>query len=315
MVGRAEGRDLIVTDDEELAFLLGSIPPKVFIGARWSSRLSAKLLPTITATATFTVRDPAPAERLKSALSEFKATVRSTSGPDGIRLSGHVGSENFNMNPTLFVIAIRGTSLTGVASVHIRTAAKEGLIKQRSAQKASIAFVRPFRTSSSSDIRFVGTAEHASQRQLSALAEGLDPAALTGWEVAYKTEGSQVGRLSSMCGIEECEVLHLPGRGIKRCEHLVATGNGDTGGMIEHAPVKLAVHEHNDDGLVGVNCVARRDELDGRATSRQHCNPRARAHSPGDRGRASYPTGRARQLLTGQRDPDGRGSRTKRREG
>jgi hypothetical protein len=125
-----------VTDDEELAFLLGSIPPKFLVGAKWSSRLSAKMLPTITATATFTVRDPAPAERLKSALSEFKATVHSLSGPDGIRLSGHVGSGNFNMNPTLFVITISGTRLTDVASVHMRAAAKEGLIKQRSAQKA-----------------------------------------------------------------------------------------------------------------------------------------------------------------------------------
>jgi hypothetical protein len=40
------------------------------------------------------------------------------------------------MNPTVFVIAIRDTSVTGVANVHIRTAAKEGLIRQRSAQKA-----------------------------------------------------------------------------------------------------------------------------------------------------------------------------------
>jgi hypothetical protein len=53
----------------------------------------------LTATTTLAVRDPAPAERLKSALSEFKATVAPTSGPDGIRLSGHVGSGNFNMNP------------------------------------------------------------------------------------------------------------------------------------------------------------------------------------------------------------------------
>ena len=125
-----------MTDEEELASLLGSIPPKVFIGARWSSRLVAKMLPTVTATATFKVRAPAPVERIKSALADLQATVESTPRADGIKLSGHLGSGHYNLNPTLFVIAITDTPLTGVASVHIRTAAKEGLIKQRSAQKA-----------------------------------------------------------------------------------------------------------------------------------------------------------------------------------
>ena len=96
-----------------------------------------------------------------------------------------------------------------------------------------------------------------SKRHLSALAEALDPAALTRREGAYGTEGPQIGSLPSMCGIEECEVLHLSGRGIKRCEHLVATGNGDASGMRERTPVKLAMHEDDDDGLVGVNRVTR----------------------------------------------------------
>jgi hypothetical protein len=69
-------------------------------------------------------------------LRDLKATVRSEENADGVRLSGHLGSGYRNMSPTVFVIAIRDTSVTGIASVHIRTAAKEGLIKQRSAQKA-----------------------------------------------------------------------------------------------------------------------------------------------------------------------------------
>jgi hypothetical protein len=55
---------------------------------------------------------------------------------DGVRLSGHLGSGFRNMNPTVFVIAISDISVTATANVDIRTAAKEGLIKQRSAQKA-----------------------------------------------------------------------------------------------------------------------------------------------------------------------------------
>jgi hypothetical protein len=125
-----------VTDDEELAFLIGSIPPKIFIGARWSSRLTAKMLPTVTATATFTVRAPAPVERIEAALSDLHAMVDSTPDADGVRLFGHLGSGHYNLNSTLFVMTIRDTTLTGVATVRIRTAAKEGLIKQRSAQRA-----------------------------------------------------------------------------------------------------------------------------------------------------------------------------------
>lgn len=136
-MGLAELMDgRIVTDDEELASLLGSIPPKVFIGARWSSRLVARMLPTVTATATFTVRAPAPVERIKSALADLQATVDSTPQADGVKLSGHLGSGHYNLNPTLFVVAISDSPVAGIARVHIRTAAKEEMIKQRSAQKA-----------------------------------------------------------------------------------------------------------------------------------------------------------------------------------
>jgi hypothetical protein len=93
-------------------------------------------MPTVSATTTFTVQTPAPAERIEKALSDLRATVDAVPQADGVRLSGHLGSGFRNMNPTVYVIAIRDTSVRGTASVHIRTAAKEGLIKQRSAQKA-----------------------------------------------------------------------------------------------------------------------------------------------------------------------------------
>jgi hypothetical protein len=124
-----------VTEDEELAALAAAMIPRVFFAARWSAGLAAKLLPTVSATATFTVQTPAPAERIETALADLRATVESAPQADGVKLFGHLGSGFHNMNPTLFVIAITDTSVTGIASVHIHTAAKEGLIKQRSAQK------------------------------------------------------------------------------------------------------------------------------------------------------------------------------------
>ena len=124
-----------MTEDEELAALSAAMIPRFFFAARWSAGLTAKLLPTVSATATFTVQTPAPADRIKTALAHLRATVDVVPQPDGVRLAGHLGSGFRNMIPTVFVIAIRDTSVTGTASVHIRTAAKEGLIKQRSAQK------------------------------------------------------------------------------------------------------------------------------------------------------------------------------------
>jgi hypothetical protein len=124
-----------MTEDEELAALSAAMIPRFLFAARWSVGLTAKLLPTVTATATFTVQTPAPAERIETALEDLRATVDAVPQADGVKLSGHLGSGHFNMNPTVFVIAIRDTSVTGITHVHIRTAAKEGLIKQRSAQK------------------------------------------------------------------------------------------------------------------------------------------------------------------------------------
>ena len=125
-----------MTEDEELAGLAAAMMPRVFFGARSSAGWTSKLLPTVSATATFSMQTPAPAERIERALVDLRASVESAPQADGVKLSGHLGSGFRNMNPTVFVIAIRDTSVTGVASVHIRTAAKEGLIKQRSAQKA-----------------------------------------------------------------------------------------------------------------------------------------------------------------------------------
>jgi len=125
-----------VTEDEELAALAATKIPRFFFAARWSVGWTAKLLPTVSATATFTVQTPAPEERIETALADLRASLDSVPQADGVKLFGHLGSGFHNMNPTVFVIAIRDTSVTGIASVHIRTAAKEGLIKQRSAQKA-----------------------------------------------------------------------------------------------------------------------------------------------------------------------------------
>jgi len=126
----------VVTEDEELAALAAAMIPRFFFVARWSVGLTSRLLPTVSATATFTVQTPAPAERIETALEDLGATVDSTLQVDGVKLSGHLGSGFRNMSPTVFVIAIRDAPVTGVANVHIRAAAKEGLIKQRSAQKA-----------------------------------------------------------------------------------------------------------------------------------------------------------------------------------
>lgn len=120
------GTGPVVTEDEELAALSAAMIPRLFFAARWSAGLTAKLLPTVSATATFTVQTPAPAERIKTALAGLRATVDVVPQADGVRLAGHLGSGLRNMNPTVFVIAIRGTSVTGTASVHIRTAAREG---------------------------------------------------------------------------------------------------------------------------------------------------------------------------------------------
>lgn len=125
-----------MTEDEELAALAAAMTPRFFFAGRWSAGLTAKLLPTVSATATFTVQTPAPADRIETALADLRATVDAMPQADGVKLFGHLGSGYHNMNPTVFVIAIRNTSVTGIASVHIRTAAKEGLIKQRSARKA-----------------------------------------------------------------------------------------------------------------------------------------------------------------------------------
>jgi hypothetical protein len=136
MAWQTEGTGPAVTEDDELAALSAAMIPRFFFGARWSVGLTAKVLPTVTATATFTVQTHAPVERIETALEDLRATVDAVPQADGVKLSGHLGSGHFNMNPTVFVIAIRDTSVTGIANVHIRTAAKEGLIKQRSAQKA-----------------------------------------------------------------------------------------------------------------------------------------------------------------------------------
>jgi hypothetical protein len=133
----ADQRDgTAVTEDEELAALSAAMIPRFFFAARWSVGLTAKLLPTVSATATLTVQTPDPEERIEKALEDLGATVDSTPLVDGVKLSGHLGSGFRNMSPTVFVIAIRDAPVTGIANVHIRTAAKEGLIKQRSAQKA-----------------------------------------------------------------------------------------------------------------------------------------------------------------------------------
>jgi hypothetical protein len=65
----------IVTEDEELAALSAAMIPRFFFGARWSVGVTAKLLPTVSATATFTVQTPAPAERIETALEDLGATV------------------------------------------------------------------------------------------------------------------------------------------------------------------------------------------------------------------------------------------------
>ena len=80
---------------------------------------------------------------------------------------------------------------------------------------------------------------------------------LTRWEIAYEAQRPQIWRRPAARGIDECEVLHLSRRGIKRREHLVATGNRDATWMRKHTPVELAMHKHDDDGLVGVNRVTR----------------------------------------------------------
>jgi hypothetical protein len=125
-----------MTEDEELAALVAATLPRALVAGRWSARLAAKLVPTVSATSTFTIRAPQPLDRIQSALSELKATVRTEAGVDAVGLYGHLGSGHLGLNPTVFVIKVRTTSLDNTVDVSVRAAANEGLIRQHSARGA-----------------------------------------------------------------------------------------------------------------------------------------------------------------------------------
>jgi hypothetical protein len=121
-----------MSEDDALAALVGSLAPGS--GAGWI----AKRLPTVSAEASFTVHG-APhdaAIRLEAALRLLDASCARNPAPEHeVWLSGHVGSGRFNMNPTVFG-AVLTTAPSGMDSIiSIRAVAKEGLIKQGSAQK------------------------------------------------------------------------------------------------------------------------------------------------------------------------------------
>lgn len=117
-------------------FVGGLVPGA--IGGYLGAKLSARFVPTQTYGVTFQI--PAGAEEaLRSAFEILRRaghlTNDASDDPSAIRLSGVVGSGKFGMNPAIVVITITAGPETG-STITIAGAAKEGLIKQRTAEKA-----------------------------------------------------------------------------------------------------------------------------------------------------------------------------------
>jgi hypothetical protein len=77
------------------------------------------------------------AERVASLLGSLGRIVdQRDAGADGTVVRGVFGAGSMNLNPALVTVTIKDGA-GGPTAVHIRGAAKEGLIKQRAGQKAA----------------------------------------------------------------------------------------------------------------------------------------------------------------------------------
>lgn len=117
-------------------FLGGLVPGA--IGGYLGAKLSARFLPTQTFSETLQIT--AGAEQAVRAAFEIlrragRLTDDASDDSNTIRLSGVVGSGKFGMNPAIVVITI-GAGPENGSTITIAGAAKEGLIKQRTAEKA-----------------------------------------------------------------------------------------------------------------------------------------------------------------------------------
>lgn len=132
--------DILVQELGKAGALGGSLgarhPGK--LGGRIGGIVGAKLLPTQEYEMTILVR--ASAAVVASALTGVLATEGTVLGSDAsrqpIEVKGLVYSGFFNMNPAILIAHIEQTGLDAT-SVRITGKAKEGLIKQHTAEKAA----------------------------------------------------------------------------------------------------------------------------------------------------------------------------------
>lgn len=114
-------------------------------GGRLGSRFTARFLKTVSQEAELTLHLPlsAAAERVQDVLTEMRHPIIQNSLKAMIgqnKITAIAGGGVSNLNPV--VITVKLTARGGRSTaLKIRTAAKEGLIKQRSAEKAMKKFV------------------------------------------------------------------------------------------------------------------------------------------------------------------------------
>lgn len=125
--------------DRVLADELGKVGRISGPGGGWGARLMAFFLPTVTFSTT--LRIEAAADEVLQAVREILSRScgeMSESGtePSGVaRLSGVTGSGFGGLNPTILEVEITPADQQ-TTTVHLTGAAKDGLIKQRSAEQA-----------------------------------------------------------------------------------------------------------------------------------------------------------------------------------
>ena len=117
-------------------FVGGLVPGAV--GGYLGAKLSARYLPTETFSVTLQI--PAGVEQALRATFEIlrragRITNDASDDPSAIRLSAVVGSGKLGMNPAVVVVTI-SAGPEKESTIAIAGAAKEGLIKQRTAEKA-----------------------------------------------------------------------------------------------------------------------------------------------------------------------------------
>jgi hypothetical protein len=107
------------------------------IGGKLGGIVAAKLLPTDTFVTTIAVRANAGAvvSMLSRILATEGAVLRTDASPEAFELKGLIHAGFFNMNPAIIIIQVEQTE-PETASVRITGKAKEGLIKQHTAEKA-----------------------------------------------------------------------------------------------------------------------------------------------------------------------------------